>query len=90
MTTNEKSQILFTQLISSLHGAALMQLGKMKNPVTGTVDRNIEQAEKTIEMLDLLKEKTKGNLNAEEESLITSVISQVKMNFVEEKSKGST
>ncbi len=87
MNNNEKQQMLFVQLISSLHGAALMQLGKMKNPATDKLERNLEQAELTIEMLDMLKEKTKGNLTNDEEKFISTVISEVKLNYVDEKAK---
>jgi hypothetical protein len=87
MNPNEKQQMLFVQLISSLHGAALMQMGKMKNPQTGKTERNIEQAQLTIEMLDMLKERTKNNLTADEEKFFATVINEVKLNFVDEKAK---
>ena len=87
MNNNEKQQMFFVQLISSLHGAALMQMGKIKNPATDKLERNLEQAELTIEMLDMLKEKTKGNLSSEEEKFFTTVISELKLNYVDEKSK---
>ncbi len=89
MNNNEKQQMLFVQLISSLHGAALMQMGKIKNPATDILERNLEQAELTIEMLDMLKEKTKGNLSNDEEKFVSSVISEVKLNYVDEKAKES-
>ena len=79
--------MLFVQLISSLHGAALMQMGKMKNPASDTLERNLEQAELTIEMLDMLKERTKGNLSNDEDKFVSSVISEVKLNYVDEKAK---
>ncbi|MFA6467393.1 MAG: DUF1844 domain-containing protein [Bacteroidota bacterium] len=87
MNPNEKQQMLFVQLISSLHGAALMHMGKIKNPATDKLERNLEQAEMTIEMLDMLKERTKGNLSAEEEKFFSTVISELKLNYVDEKSK---
>lgn len=87
MNTNEKQQMLFVQLISSLHGAALMHMGKIKNPATDKLERSLEQAEMTIEMLDMLKEKTKGNLAPDEEKFFASVISELKLNYVDEKSK---
>jgi hypothetical protein len=89
MNSNEQQQMLFLQLISSLHGAALMQMGKIKNPATDKLERNLEQAELTIEMLDMLKEKTKGNLSNDEEKFISSVVSEVKLNYVDEKAKDS-
>ena len=89
MSTNEKQTMLFAQLISSLHGAAMMQMGKMKNPQTGNLERNLEQAELTIDMIDMLKEKSKGNLSSEEQRFIDTVLSEVKINFVDEKNKGN-
>jgi hypothetical protein len=87
MSENEKQQMLFVQLISSLHGAALMHMGKIKNPATDKLDRHLDQAEMTIEMLNMLKEKTKGNLSSDEEKFFTTVISELKLNYVDEKSK---
>ena len=87
MNNTEKQHMLFVQLISSLHGAALMQMGKMKNPASDTLERNLEQAELTIEMLDMLKERTKGNLSNDEDKFVSSVISEVKLNYVDEKAK---
>lgn len=87
MTDIEKTQMLFVQLISSLHGAALMHMGKIKNPATDALDRHLDQAEMTIEMLDMLKAKTKGNLSSDEEKFMTTVISELKLNYVDEKSK---
>jgi hypothetical protein len=87
MNPNEKQQMLFVQLISSLHGAALMHMGKVKNPGTDKLERNLEQAQMTIEMLDMLKERTKGNLSSDEERFFTTVISELKLNYVDEQSK---
>jgi hypothetical protein len=87
MNNNEKQNMLFVQLVSSLHGAALMQMGKIKNPATDKLERNLEQAERTIEMLDMLKEKTKGNLSNDEEKFVSAVVSEVKLNYVDEKAK---
>lgn len=87
MSTTEQHQRLFVQLISSLHGAALMNMGKIKNPATDKLERHLEQAEMTIEMLDMMKERTKGNLSADEERFLSTVISELKLNFVDEKSK---
>ena len=87
MTDGEKYQMLFIQLVSSLHAGALQQMGKVKNPATDKVEKNLEQAEFTIDMLDMVKEKTKGNLSSEEEKFIGTVISELKLNYVDEKAK---
>jgi len=87
MTDQEKYQMLFLQLISSLHAGALQQMGKVKNPATDKVEKNLEQAEFTIDMLDMLYAKTKGNISAEEEKFLGTVISELKLNYVDEKAK---
>lgn len=87
MSDQEKNQFLFIQLISSLHAGALQQMGKIKNPVTDKIERNLEQAEMTIDMLDMLREKTKGNNTADEEKFLSTIVSELKLNFVDEKAK---
>ena len=62
-------------------------MGKLKNPVTDKVERNLEQAELSIDMLDMLKKKTGGNLTDEESDLIVRSLNELKMNFMDEKMK---
>ena len=62
-------------------------MGKLKNPVTDKVERNLEQAELSIDMLDMLKKKTGGNLTDEESDLIVRSLNELKMNFMDEKLK---
>ena len=62
----------FVGLLMQLHYTAWVQLGKVANPATGKVDRNLEAAKGTIDVLGSLEEKTKGNLNDEEEKLLSS------------------
>lgn len=87
MSDQEKNQMLFVQLISMFHAAALQQMGKIKNPVTDKIERDLDQAELSIDMLDMLKAKTKGNVTPEEEKALTEIVAQLKLNYVDEKSK---
>lgn len=89
MTPEEKNTALFGGLITMFQAAALQQMGKVKNPVTDKIERDLEQAQMSIDMLDMLKEKTKGNLTADEEQFLTGVLRDLKLNFVDEKAKGS-
>ncbi len=66
---------------------ALQHLGIVKNPLTDKVEKNLDVAKYTIDVLDLIKEKTKGNLSKEEESLLTSTLSDLKLTYVKEKEK---
>lgn len=82
-----KSQLLFTQLVAMFHAAAMQQMGKLKNPTTGLIERNLSQAQVSIDLLDMFREKTKGNLLPEEERFLTGIISELKLNFVDEVTK---
>jgi len=85
MDDKEKHEAMFMQLIMGLQSSAWMLLGKVANPVTGKVEKNIEGAKATIDTLMMLKEKTKGNLSKVEEDYINNTISQLQLNYVEAK-----
>jgi|WetSurMetagenome_2_1015567.scaffolds.fasta_scaffold990698_2 hypothetical protein len=85
MDTVQKHQLLFTQLIVMFHAATMQQLGKVKHPVTDKVEKNLEAAENTIDILDMLQAKTKGNLANDEDMLLTQVLQELKIAYVQEK-----
>ena len=85
MDSAKKYQLLFTQLIVMFHAATMQQLGKVKHPVTDKIEKNLEAAENTIDILDMLQAKTKGNLAADEEMLLTQILQELKLVFVQEK-----
>ena len=89
MTAQEKHQALFMQLIIMFHSLTMHQLGKVKNPVTDKVERDLVAAQGTIDMLDMLKEKTKGNLAPDEDRFLTTLLQEVKLNYVDEAAKPS-
>jgi len=78
---------LFTYLISTFYSSAWMQMGKMANPVTNKVERDLEQAQFSIDLLDMLKAKTEGNLSEDETRLLDHAIKELKMNYMEEMKK---
>ncbi len=84
MEENQKLQLLFTQLVLMFHAACIQHLGKAKNPITDKLEKDLPAAQSTIDMLDMLHQKTKGNLAAEEEQLLTQVISELKLTYVQE------
>jgi hypothetical protein len=87
MEEKEKHEIMFTQIVLMFHTAAMQQLGKLKNPLTDTLERNLEAAQNSIDLLDMLKEKTRGNLSPEESRLLLQVIQELKLNYVDEAGK---
>lgn len=74
--------LTFSIFIQSLAQQALMQLGLIPWP-HGQRELHLEQARDTIDILQLLKAKTKGNLNAEETQLMDMIVSELKMSWVE-------
>ena len=89
MNQSDKDQAFFMNLVLMFQAAAMQHLGKLKNPVTDKVERDLEQAQFAIDTLDMLANKMKGNLKAEEERLLSSVLQELKLNYVDEKSKPS-
>jgi hypothetical protein len=87
MDEKQRQQLLLTQLIFTFQAAAMQQMGKIKNPLTDTVERDLAAAQNSIDLLDMLREKTKGNLSAEEERYLTATLRDLKLNFVDEANK---
>lgn len=84
---DKKYEAEFLQLVMGLQGSAWMMLGKVANPITGKVERNIEAARSAIDTLMMLKEKTRGNLSQTEEDYLSDAIQQLQMNYMDEKDK---
>jgi hypothetical protein len=72
----------FTGLVESLASQALMFMGAVRDPLTGQAHQDLHQAQAMIEMLQMLEEKTRGNLAREEEELLRQVLDEVRMHFV--------
>lgn len=77
----------FTSLVLFLTTIASQHLGVVKNPLTDKVEKNLELAKYTIDSLDVLQDKTKGNLTKEEEELLKSMLSNLKLIYVREQTK---
>jgi len=60
-----------------------MNLGAAPDPQSGKKNKNIELAKQNIEILAVLEEKTRGNLNPEEAELIKNILAEVRLRFVE-------
>ncbi len=80
---HEAMEIDFSTLIMSFASAAMISLGKIADPSTGQMCRNLALAQQNINILTLLKDKTKGNLTPEEGALMDSVLYELRINYVE-------
>jgi hypothetical protein len=78
------SAIDFSTFVLSLSTSALFHLGLIPDPQTGQpAERNLPLARQTIDILEILGTKTRGNLDAEEAKLLESLLYEIRMRFVE-------
>ena len=75
-------EIDFTNFILSLSTSAFIQLGEVPDPFTQKTNKNLPLAKQTIDLIGMLKEKTKGNLSPEEEKVIEYVLYDLRMRYV--------
>lgn len=82
-------QLTFTAFVLSLASSAAIHFGDLPDPTTGGMSEpNLDGAAQMIEILSLLEQKTRGNLTAEERSLLEQVLFELRMRFVEAKDGG--
>lgn len=86
-TQDQQDELLFMQLVMMFQGMALQNLGKVMNPMTNQVERNLEQAKNMVDILGMLDAKTKGNLSDNEQKLMEHVLFELRMNYVDELKK---
>jgi PBP1b-binding outer membrane lipoprotein LpoB len=72
----------FSTFIFSLFSSALIQLGEMEDPVNGKTEQNLDAAQQTIDILNVMKEKTEGNLTEEESKLLENASAELKWKFL--------
>ena len=87
LSEEERHSHLLLQLVTSMHMGAMYQLGKVASPLTGKVERDLKQAQYTIDLIAMLAARTKGNLTADEETFVTKPLSELRMNFIDEAAK---
>jgi hypothetical protein len=81
-------EINLSSFILSLSSSALLHFGRIPDPITKKKERNLPLAKQTIDILGILKEKTKGNLTKDEEQLIDTLLHDLRIGYVEESKKG--
>jgi hypothetical protein len=79
-------KIDFSTFVISLNSSALVQLGILDDPTTGEKgQKNLLLAKQTIDVLGMMEEKTKGNLNADEANMLKSILYDLRILYVKEK-----
>ena len=72
----------FSAFIAELGTTALVYLGGFQNPETKEILVDLEMAKRTIDTIDLLKEKTKGNLTSPESNLLDNTLYNLRMTYI--------
>ena len=87
-TDRGREAALFLQLVLGLQQAAMVALGKLMNPMSGKLERNLEAARNTIDTLSAIEARTRGNLESDEQRVLTQVLTDLRMNYLDEVKKG--
>lgn len=75
-------EVTFSAFVMSLASSALVGLGEVPDPASGAFNRDMELARHNIDVLEILRQKTQGNLNHDEERMLASVICELRLKFV--------
>lgn len=78
----DDNPITFASFVMSLATQALMLLGEIKAPNGAEIPVDPEAAKQTIDILDMIEKKTRGNLDAEEKHLIEEILHSLRMSYV--------
>jgi len=86
-STGPMDEARFMQLLAMFQMAAMQHMGKIPNPVTNKIERDLEQARISMDMVEMLQRKTSGNRSEIEDSILGKIIFELQMNFVDESGK---
>lgn len=81
-------EVTFSSFVLSLSTTVMYHLGDFPDPATKRANRNLAAAKQTIDMLGMLKNKTAGNLDADERELLEGILYELMMRYVKEKEAG--
>ncbi len=84
-TQDSRYKKMFLEFVAMLAATTMQHMGKTINPFTGKVEIHLDAAQATIDMLEMLEAKTRGNRDAEEERSLKNTLTNLRMNFVEVK-----
>ncbi|MBD3401090.1 MAG: DUF1844 domain-containing protein [Candidatus Coatesbacteria bacterium] len=80
----------FTALVYSLHSSAMVQLGKLAEPTTGEVRRDLDAARSTIDLLETLDYKLRNGLEDGERRMLDQVLTELRLNYIGERTGESS
>ncbi|MBK7599162.1 MAG: DUF1844 domain-containing protein [Acidobacteria bacterium] len=75
-------QTMFTEFLMGIASSAFIYLGLVEHPATGKRQVDLMAAKESIDMLSMLRDKTRGNLTGGEERFFEEILSDLRMQFV--------
>lgn len=84
----ELPEVSFYNFILSLSSTVMYHFGDFADPATKKAQKNLVAAKQTIDLLSLLQDKTKGNLNQDEKNLLNGILYELRMRYVKETAEG--
>lgn len=82
--TQQKMEANFSTLILSIASSAAMALGLAPHPETKEITKDLDMAKFNIDLLGVLQNKTNGNLDSEESQFLESIVSDLRLKFVQQ------
>ena len=73
----------FSTFLQGLAGQCLIALGAIENPMTGKREPDLQQAKYSIDLMQIMEEKTKGNLDDDEDKRLQQLLYDLRMRYVE-------
>lgn len=91
MANNEaqmETNVNFSTFILSLASATFIELGLVEDPLSNKKNTNLDAAKQHIDLLQILQDKTRGNLDDEERGLLERILRDVRLQYVKASGKG--
>ncbi len=82
--------VTFGSFVHSLAMSALVHLGEIPDPTVGAMTPNLPLARQTIDLLDVLSKKTAGNLEDDEDKLLSTLLGDLRLKYVQASKKSSS
>ncbi|MEQ9091903.1 MAG: DUF1844 domain-containing protein [Balneola sp.] len=87
LNPEQQDQLLCMMLIQQHQQIAMMGLGKLQNPATGEMEKDLSSAKYAIDTLNMLDKYTKGNLPQELKGFLDQTLTTLRLNYADEKKK---
>lgn len=86
-TKLSRDEQLFLTLVTNFQTSAWIRMGKIKDPITDSINRNLEECRFSIDMIEMLSRRMASQLTEIEKQYVNKALTELRMNFVEESNK---